>query len=145
MKKILIFTAGFGEGHNTAARSLCAAVQHIAGDTAEARVIDLFSECYGRSNDFARKAYIWMINYTPKLWQLFYQWLDRPGGMESNLGWLSKAQKRLAQILEEEKPDVVASAYPSYNYLINRIYPPGTQPPFKKVTIVTDSITINSV
>jgi UDP-N-acetylglucosamine:LPS N-acetylglucosamine transferase len=145
MKKILIFTAGFGEGHNTAARSLCAAVKHIAGDDADVRVIDLFAECYGKGNDFARKAYIGLINRAPKIWQWFYQWLDRPASMEANLGMLFKAQKRLAQILEEEKPDVVASTYPSYNYLINRIYSTGPRPPFTKVTIITDSITINSV
>ena len=146
MKKILIFTAGFGEGHNTAARSLCAAVQHLAaGDGTQARVIDLFAECYGRRNEFVRKAYIGMINRTPKLWQWVYQWLDRSTGMESNLGLLFKMQRRLAQLLKEEKPDVVVSVYPVYNYLIDRIYAGGRPRNFSQITIVTDSITINSV
>ena len=146
MKKILIFTAGFGEGHNTAARSLCAAIQHIEGDSgAQARVIDLFAESYGRLNDFSRKAYIGMINRTPKIWQWVYQWLDRSTGLESNLGMLAKAQRRLEQILDEEKPDVVVSCYPVYNYLFNKIYSGGKQRNFSQVTVVTDSITINSV
>ena len=146
MKKILIFTAGFGEGHNAAAHGLCAAVGHVAaGGEAEARVVDLFAECYGRRNNFARRAYIAMINYTPQLWQRFYQWLDHSTGLESGLGLLFKIQGRLAQLLEEENPDVVASTYPVYNYLINRIYAGSRRRSFAQVTIVTDSITINSV
>ena len=58
MKKILIFTAGFGEGHNTAARNIRDALEHIAPDEAKVEVLDLFDTCYGKLNDFFRKAYI---------------------------------------------------------------------------------------
>ena len=45
MKRVLILTAGYGEGHNAAARALAAAL----GETgAEAEVRDLFREAYGR-------------------------------------------------------------------------------------------------
>ena len=46
MKKILIFTAGFGEGHNTAARNIRDALEHIAPDEARVEVLDLFDTCY---------------------------------------------------------------------------------------------------
>ncbi|HWB58517.1 MAG TPA: glycosyltransferase, partial [Chthoniobacteraceae bacterium] len=105
---------------------------------------DLFAECYGARNDFARKAYLGMINRTPHLWQWVYQWIDHTPGVESGLGLLGKMQGRLAQLLEAEKPDVVVSVYPLYSYLVRRIYPDGKRP-FALVTIVTDSITINSV
>lgn len=144
MKKILIFTAGFGEGHNAAARGLCAAVREIAPDEAEARVIDLFDECYGWLNHVARKAYIGLINRAPNVWARIYQWLDS-ADLGSNLRGLSKARRRLAQILEQEKPDAVVSVYPVYNYLIDRIYADGRPRPFSQITIVTDSITVNSV
>ena len=148
MKKILIFTAGFGEGHNTAARSLCESVKGIApGDVASARAIDLFAECYGRRNDFAR-GYLLSASSTtrPLVWQRIYRGAgSSTTGMESGLGFLSKMEKCLAQLLEKEKPDVVASVYPVYNYLIDLIYAGGKPRPFAQVTIVTDSITINSV
>lgn len=145
LKKILIFTAGFGEGHNTAARSVCEAVKRIApGGAAGARVIDLFAECYGKSNDFARKAYLGVINHAPQVWQRIYEVLDKTTAVEVGIGMLFKMQECLAQLLEKEKPDVVASVYPVYNYLIDRIYA-GRRRPFAQVTIVTDSITINSV
>lgn len=145
MKKILIFTAGFGEGHNAAARGVCEAVKLIAPDgAAEARVIDLFAECYGKSNDFARKAYLGVINHAPQVWQRIYELLDKTTAVEAGLGMLFKVQEHLAELLEKEKPDVVVSVYPVYNYLIDRIYPGGARP-FAQVTVVTDSITINSV
>ena len=146
MKKILIFTAGYGEGHNTAARSLQAAVKHIAGDgAADARVIDLFDECYGGFNNLVRKAYIGVINRAPKLWERIYLWLDRSTALETNLGLLSRMGKRLEELLEREKPDVVVSTYPVYNYFIHHIYAKGKPRPFSQITIVTDSITVNSV
>ena len=55
MKKILIFTAGFGEGHNTAARNVRDAVEHIAPDEAKVEVLDLFDSCYGKLNDWVQK------------------------------------------------------------------------------------------
>jgi len=145
MKKILIFTAGFGEGHNTAARSLGAAVKQIAGEGAEVRVIDLMHECYGWFNKMVCKFYIGVINHAPRLWERVYKWLDDSTGMEANLGLLVGLVPKLAEILEREKPDAVVSTYPVYSYLIARIYKEGKPRPFSQVTIVTDSITVNSV
>jgi len=146
MKKILIFTAGFGEGHNTAARSVAAAVKQIAGEgQAEAVVIDLMHECYGRFNKMVCKFYIGVINHAPKVWERIYKWLDESRGMEANLGLLVGLVPKLAEILEREKPDAVVSTYPVYSYLIARIYKDGKPRPFSQVTIVTDSITVNSV
>jgi processive 1,2-diacylglycerol beta-glucosyltransferase len=145
MKKILIFTAGFGEGHNTAARSLRAALEQTAPGEVDARVIDLFDECYGRLNGFVRKAYIGMINRAPWAWEKIYRWLDSSPALNSNLGLLSKMQRRLAEIIEREKPHAVVSTYPVYNYLIDNIYAKGAPRTFLQITIVTDSITVNSV
>jgi len=144
MKKILIFTAGFGEGHNTAARSLGAAVKHISGESAEVQVIDLMHECYGRFNKMVCKAYIGVINHAPKVWERVYKWLDDSRGMEANLGLLIGLTPKLEEILEREKPDVVVSTYPVYSFLIARIYKDKPRP-FSQITIVTDSITVNSV
>lgn len=145
MKKILIFTAGFGEGHNTAARSLLAALKHLEGGEVEVRVVDLFAECYGAFNDLMRKAYIGLINRAPKIWERVYHWLDKSTALDSNLCLLSMARARLETMLDTEKPDAVVSTYPVYNYLLRRIYGERKPRPFFQITIVTDSITINSV
>src|SRR5260370_7589804 len=78
MKKILIFTAGFGEGHNTAARNIRDAIEHIAADEARAEVLDLFDSCYGKLNDFFRRPYTAAINRTPQLRGKIYNVTQTP-------------------------------------------------------------------
>ena len=64
MKKILILTAGFGDGHNAAARSLRDAIELLDED-ARAEVLDLFADGYGAFNTLARKTYLAWSN-TPR-------------------------------------------------------------------------------
>src|SRR5260221_13887040 len=76
MKKILIFTAGFGEGHNTAARNIRYALELVAPHEVSVQVVDLFDHCYGKPNEFLRKAYIAAINRTPRVWGKIYSVID---------------------------------------------------------------------
>jgi processive 1,2-diacylglycerol beta-glucosyltransferase len=145
VKKILIFTAGFGEGHNTAARNVRDALEHIGGSEVSVEVIDLFDECYGRFNDFVRSAYITAINKTPRLWQGIYNILDHTSLMQDNLIALARMKKMMEQLLLEMEPDAVCSTYPVYNYVIDEIYADGRPRNFSQITIVTDSISVNSL
>jgi len=77
MKKILILTAGFGDGHNAAARSLRDAIDLLDED-ARAEVLDLFADSYGAFNTFARKTYLGVVQYAPKLWGGIYSLLGNP-------------------------------------------------------------------
>ena len=145
MKKILIFTAGFGEGHNTAARNIRDALELIAPDEVNVEVLDLFDACYGKLNAFFRRAYIAAINKTPRIWGKFYDVIDGTQFVESNMTVLSKMKRALADLLRQLEPDAVVSTYPIYNYVIDQIYVEGETRPFSQVTVVTDSITVNSV
>ena len=146
MKKVLILTAGYGEGHNTAARNVRAAIESIAPDEADAKVLDPLATAYGSVNDFARRAYIAAINHFPLVWSQIYEMLDDTNTLQENLVLLGGLRKTLENLLDSEQPDAVVSTYPVYNYLINEIYARrNTTRPFKQITIVTDSITINSV
>jgi processive 1,2-diacylglycerol beta-glucosyltransferase len=51
----------------------------------------------------------------------------------------------LADYLATAAPDAVISVYPIYGYLIEKLFPDPTRRPFAFHTVVTDSITINSV
>ena len=53
-------------------------------------------------------------------------------------------RRKLADVLAETQPCAVASVYPVYGWLLDRIFPDGKMP-FHSHTIVTDSITVNSV
>jgi processive 1,2-diacylglycerol beta-glucosyltransferase len=145
MKKILIFTAGFGEGHNTAARNIRDAVEHVAPDEAKVEILDLFDSCYGKLNDWVRKAYITAINRTPRVWGKIYNVIDGTQFVESNMAILTKMKRAMTDLLTELEPDAVVSTYPIYNYVIDAIYSDGRPKTFTQITVVTDSITVNSI
>lgn len=145
MKKILIFTAGFGEGHNSAARNIRDGLEFVGGSDVQVDIIDLFDECYGRFNDMVRSAYLQAINNAPKVWQGIYNFLDHSRAMEANLVALSRMRRALDDLLRETEPDVVCSTYPVYNFLLDEIYADGRPRTFSQITMVTDSISINSL
>jgi processive 1,2-diacylglycerol beta-glucosyltransferase len=141
MKRILILTAGYGEGHNAAARGLAAAVTET-GAVAEVR--DLFMETYGSRQKISQRLYIECINRAAPLWAMVYRALDRTPLMRMLLPTLGALRRKLAAVLAETQPFAIASVYPVYGWLLDRIYPDGRMP-FRSHTIVTDSITVNSV
>ncbi len=145
VKKILILTAGFGEGHNAAARGLRDGLEAIAPGEVEVEVLDLFERCYGRANLLAKKAYLATINQAPRLWARCYRLLDTTCVLERSLGALSRARVSLENILSVKKPHAVVSTYPVYGFLIDRIFAGKNVRGFFQATIVTDSITVNSV
>jgi UDP-N-acetylglucosamine:LPS N-acetylglucosamine transferase len=141
MKKILILTAGFGDGHNAAARSLRDAIEML-DENARAEVLDLFADSYGAFNTFAKKTYLGVVQYAPKLWGGIYSLLESPF-VERQLGGFTRLQNTLEKVLAETQPDCVVSTYPVYAHVIKKIYG-DRERPFRFITIVTDSISINS-
>jgi UDP-N-acetylglucosamine:LPS N-acetylglucosamine transferase/predicted metal-dependent phosphoesterase TrpH len=143
MKKILILTAGFGDGHNAAARSLRDAIEQLDED-ARVEVLDLFADSYGAFNTFACKTYLGVVQYAPSLWGGIYSLFDKSPLVEKQLGNFTRLQNTLEKILAEAQPDCVVGTYPVYAHAIRRIYRDRHERPFRLVTVVTDSITINS-
>ena len=139
MKKVLILTAAYGEGHNTAARALQAGFEEAR--CAEAKVVDSFGASMGLAYGASRQTYLQMIDRLPLLWAGVYALIDRTPVVQALAPMLWKVERSLKESLAAEKPDAVISTYPLYNYLLDRL-PPR---PFPQFTVVTDSITINSV
>ena len=105
--------------------------------------LDLFADSYGAFNTFARKTYLGIVQYAPKLWGGIYSLLENPF-VEKQLGGFTRLQNTLEKILAETQPDCVVSTYPVYGHVIKKIYANHHERPFRFITVVTDSITINS-
>ena len=140
--RFLILTAAYGEGHNAAARGLHAAFADIG---AESEIVDLFAVTGGAFYEKSRRGYLALINRAPKIWAFVYRLIDRLPVVEFTLPTLAKMQAALAEMLAAKKPDAVISVYPVYGYLIEKLFPRRADRPFAFHTVVTDSITINSV
>src|ERR1700758_1567458 len=76
-KRILILTASFGEGHNSAARGVRDGLNRVARDRADVELRDLFAEAYGSVNEFVRRGYLGLIDFAPRAWGSVYRWIDR--------------------------------------------------------------------
>ncbi|MGO9478903.1 MAG: MGDG synthase family glycosyltransferase [Limisphaerales bacterium] len=142
MKKILVLTAGFGDGHNAAARSLRDAIELLDED-ARAEVLDLFADSYGMFNTFARKTYLGVVQYAPKLWGGIHSLLENPY-VEKQLGGFTRLQHTLEKVLAETQPDCVISTYPVYGHVIKKLYQNQHERPFRFITVITDSLNVNS-
>jgi processive 1,2-diacylglycerol beta-glucosyltransferase len=142
MSKVLLLTASYGEGHNAAARGLHAALVEAG---VEAEIIDLFALTGGAFYERTRRWYLELINRAPKVWAAAYSLIDKVPTGEMSVPFLGKMRRALATIIGEKKPAAIVSVYPIYGYLIERLYPSAAARPFAFHTVVTDSITINSV
>jgi len=139
MKKVLILTAAYGEGHNAAARGLLAGFQQTG--RADAKILDSFADGMDGAYDRSRQAYLKLIDRHPGIWAGVYGLIDRTPVIHFIVPTLRKVAKALAASVAGEKPDAVISTYPVYNYLLDRMR--GKR--FPQYTVVTDSITVNSV
>jgi len=143
MKRILVLTASFGDGHNAAARNVAEALELLSKEV-KVEVIDAFQETYGSLNAIARKTYDGMVRFAPGVWKSIYSMLDKPALCGNGHFRLSRLQSVLGNLLQDTQPDVVVSAYPVYASVIQDLYRDHAERPFRLVTIVTDSITVNA-
>jgi processive 1,2-diacylglycerol beta-glucosyltransferase len=143
-KRILILTAAFGEGHNSAARGIEEGLAAVASGTAAVERHDIFAETYGFANEIARRAYLTAINRAPRAWGRLYNWIDRQKNFSSQMGWLFLARTRLKRLLFRFRPTAVVVVYPAYPYLLGQILG-GMPANFRQVTCITDSITVNAI
>lgn len=142
MKRVLILTAGYGEGHNSAARALQAAFNEYPDASAE--LVDLFALRAPRLNEASRRGYLKLINTAPGVWSQVYRWLDRSPRAPALFRMLASHRRLLAEIIRAKNPTAIVSTYPVYAWLLNRLRADGLE--FcPHHTVITDAITINTL
>jgi len=140
LKKILILTAGFGEGEDVAAWNLREAIEHLAPKEARIEVLDLLDSSYGRFHDLLRHTFQAAVNRAPRLWHGFYQLLGAAQVVEGQIDGLARLRDSLRDVLHGMEPDVVVLTCPIYGFLIGEIYRDGRARDFTLVSLVTDTV-----
>ncbi|PTY01095.1 galactosyldiacylglycerol synthase [Opitutus sp. ER46] len=141
--RILYLTAGFGEGHNAAARALADATAERFG-SGSAPILDAFAVARPRLNQHSRRFYLRLINQAPRAWSAFYRWLDRSPRADRYVTLLRRELDVLAERIRRERPVALCSTYPVYGFMVAELRRRGLAlPPL--FTVVTDSITINGL
>jgi processive 1,2-diacylglycerol beta-glucosyltransferase len=143
MKKILVLTAGFGDGHNTAAHNISEALQEEAN--VAVTIIDIYLQKTPLLTKILQSGYRLAINKVPIVWGAIFNFLNHPGSLEKTLFMTRPLRNALQKSLEEIQPDIVVSTYPLYAFLIRELRQAGhhaSMVPF--ITMITDSTAINT-
>ena len=115
MKRILILTAGPGEGRNVAARHLETALIRVAPRQTRIELLDLIGQVSGASS-----------------WRHPFQ----PGALA--------LREALRDLLRSSEPDVVVSTHSAYGSLIGEIYREGRQRDFVLISVICEANTVHS-
>lgn len=142
-RKILIFTTGFGDGHNSAARNMRDAFARMPGFDAE--VHDTYVEVNPGASKLLQVAYNISIQRVPVTWKAFFHVFDKTPVFDLTLPTLGKLTSALRALMIEKKPAAVVTTYPVYSYLLRSLMDRGEVPSCPHFMIVTDSIVINRV
>lgn len=140
MKRILILSASFGDGHNAAARSIREAIE-LSGDAATVQVLDVFELASPRLNAVMKKAYQNIVRFAPALWSRIFAVFDNPRLFVPQIRSMRKMRNALGEVLRKTNPDVVVSTYPVYSHLITELFR-DRQRSFRLITVITDSISV---
>jgi len=140
--RLLIVTAAFGEGHNSAARNFALAAG-IAG--AATKVTDPCQAATPMTTQLVSRAYRFVTTHMPRTWARIYQMTDRCDFSKPRIPLMRKPENTLAQMVRDFNPSAVISTYPLYPYFLDRILNQADAPPtFPVFTVVTDSLEINA-
>ena len=138
--RILIVTAAFGEGHNSAARNLALALQ------AAGAVTHISDPCMlGAPHITAavNHGYRYVTTHFPQLWARIYRSTDNCDFSQQRSPVMRWVEAALADLIREFRPVAVVSTYPLYPYFMTRILAASGEKT-SVFTVVTDSIEINA-
>jgi len=138
--RILIVTAGFGEGHNSAARNMALALD------AEGAVCQVADPCLVGAPMTAAligRAYRLVTTRMPSLWYRIYKSTDRCDFSRRQSPVMRWPERAMGRLIDQFHPDAIIATYPLYPYFLRRIRQ-GVDGRLPMFTVVTDSIEINA-
>ena len=138
--RILIVTAAFGEGHNSAARNLALALDAAGAVT---QVSDPCLLGIPRITALVNQGYRYVTTHFPQFWARIYRSTDNCDFSRQRSPIMRRIESALVDLICDFQPDAVVSTYPLYPYFMTRILAASgaTTPVF---IVVTDSIEINA-
>ncbi|PWI57970.1 MGDG synthase family glycosyltransferase [Sulfoacidibacillus thermotolerans] len=137
LKRVLILSASYGEGHQQAALAVRDAIME-SHPGHEVHIVDYIEMVHPRLNSVARYCYLKSVRFAPALYGLFYKGTSRiaPSSLiQRRLNHLG--YEELAEFLHEEQPDVILSTFPTPAGVMSVLREHGlTQIP--AATVITD-------
>ena len=139
-RHVLVVTAAFGEGHNSAARNVARGIKELAR---EATVVDPCLLAAPVSTALICRFYRMVTTRAPRLWLAIYRSTARHDFRRQRFPLMRKPERLLGEMVAGGRFDAVVSTYPLYPYFLERSFAAGC-PRVPVFTVVTDSIEINA-
>jgi processive 1,2-diacylglycerol beta-glucosyltransferase len=139
--RILVLTAGFGEGHNSAAQHLALA---LGAQGAQVEVADPCLLGAPLATKVVQAVYRWITALTPWLWGRMFRTADSMD-FTRQAWWMHRPEQATARLIAEVRPHAIVSTYPLYPYFIDRLVRNGAAPRVPTFLVVTDSLVIHGV
>jgi processive 1,2-diacylglycerol beta-glucosyltransferase len=137
----LLLTAGFGDGHNTAARNVAEGLAHLAPDE-PTRIVDLSDEAHPLMSSLVKSGYQTMITRTPWLWGKVFQNTAKQKIDRRSDHVVASFEPALDELLRREKPRAIVCTYLMFQGVLQNLREKGHPAP-PVFTVITDSITIH--
>lgn len=110
MKKVLIFSASTGGGHNIAAKSLR---EHFEASACEAITYDAFKETSSILDNVISKGYEKIVQITPRTYGRLYRAANNETLSHYVIALITDiAERRLLKIIQSEKPELIVVTHP---------------------------------
>jgi processive 1,2-diacylglycerol beta-glucosyltransferase len=132
-----------GDGHNTAARNIRNAISLVVDRSAEVLVVDPYTRTNPVVNNLMQRGYSIAINHYPTLWKLAFSMLNRPAVIEGMSPLFSQLNNAVRDLIREFKPDVIASTFPVFGHVLQKINASSASPPVPFFMVITDSTMIS--
>jgi processive 1,2-diacylglycerol beta-glucosyltransferase len=138
---ILHLTAGFGDGHNTAARNVASGLARLAPDE-PTRIVDLCDESFPLAAALLKSGYQTMITRAPWLWSKVFNRTAKQK-IDRRTDWAVRSlEQALDELLRREKPRGIVCTYLMFQGVLQNLVDAGRKTP-PIFTVITDSITIH--
>lgn len=141
--RVLILTASMGEGHNTAARNIQHALEAESGTGVKVLVVDPYTRTNPVVNKCIQRGYAAAINNYPRLWKMVFAMLSQPKVIEGMAPLLLQLTNAVHSLVREFQPDLIASTYPVFGYILQRIRRVDSTVAMPFYMVITDSTMIN--
>lgn len=140
MKKLLILSVGYGQGHHAAAAALA---EEFAARGWECRVADPCEEAHPAVFLWTQRFYDLCVRRAPWLWSITYAQTDTANWHHA-VRWplLRGVAERVRSLLAEVAPDVVLCTYPLYAYMLDTLRRGGMFHG-RYAVVVTDALVIS--
>lgn len=109
MKKILIFSASIGNGHNQAARAM---QESLAGEGYTSMIIDTLEYISPTFHKILLESYTKLLKLSPKMWGKIYHNTERSRFFDMNVIMNKLLANKLKKLINSVNPDAFIATHP---------------------------------